>query len=119
MADYSQVTKALEAGVSPSDICSTCPWDRFCIVPPEMTKDDIHQRINGPEDEIADGEADANKAVNQIMKTVFNTILFSGKDTQAQVCPVLVVRMKSSDGKRIADSMKDQMKSWDDKVVTV
>jgi len=45
MSDYTKVSEALAEGVPPAAICSTCPWDRFCIEPPTMTKDDVSKKM--------------------------------------------------------------------------
>ena len=48
---------------------------------------------------------------------LMTSVLIGGKDTQAEVCPVLVARMRSSDGRRIVDSVRGLMQSWDDNEV--
>jgi hypothetical protein len=45
---------------------------------------------------------------------MIKAMTFAGRDTAAPVCPVLVDRLRSSDGKRIADALRELMTSWVD-----
>jgi hypothetical protein len=128
MASYTQVQEALAQGVEPSLICSTCPWSRPCIEPPEMTKSEIDKKLEeaqeqneavmkrtlGDDDDHVEG-----RALGSLMGTLMTTMLFAGKDTQATVCPVFVTRMQGSEGRKIADSIRSQMRAWDDSEVTL
>ncbi len=116
MSDYSRVSDALAAGATPAQLCGTCPWDRLCVTPPELTKDEIDRtktetiaemKKASPEDEASAG----------VMGQLLTTLFFSGKEREAQVCPVFVVRMRSSSGRVIADGIKAQMQGWDDDAV--
>ena len=124
MADYKQVTDALASGVEPALICSTCPWDRFCITPPSMTREDVDRQLEeskrSDEDAIAKSKAEGKDAgLGGIMGTLLTSMMVSGKDTQAQVCPVLVARMRGSEGRKIVDGVRSQMQTWDDSIVSV
>jgi hypothetical protein len=116
MANYTQVQEALTAGTSPADLCRTCPWDRLCITPPEMSRAEIERKMKESEDLLKAPKPDGTKdnGVGQIVGSLMTSMLYNGKDTQAQVCPVLVVRMKSSEGRSVVDGVRAQMKAWDD-----
>lgn len=119
MSNYQQVQDALSQGVSPADLCRTCPWDRLCISPPEMTRDQIErEQAKQCKESEAQMKEDPKGGMGAVVGTLLTSILYAGKDTAAQVCPVLVVRMRSSEGRAIADSVRAQMKAWDDSVVS-
>jgi len=46
--------------------------------------------------------------------TLMTAVLYAGKDTSAQVCPVFALRLRSSGGRKIADTFKGMMQEWDD-----
>lgn len=46
--------------------------------------------------------------------TLVTAMTYAGKDLAAQLCPVFALRLRSSGGRRIADSLKDAMQAWDD-----
>lgn len=117
MTDYSPVQKALAAGVQPAMLCTTCPWDRTCISPPAMTPADIEAKMSesARQDEERQAAAQAaGKAPEMPMGSLLTALVYAGKDTSAQVCPVFVLRLRSSGGRQIADAMKATMQGWDD-----
>jgi hypothetical protein len=84
-----------------------------------MTKDQIErEQARQREQSEAQMREDPKGGAGAIMGALLTSILYAGKDTSAQVCPVLVVRMRSSEGRAIADSVRAQMKAWDDSVVS-
>lgn len=101
MSNYQSVSDALDRGVEPEYICQTCPWDRLCINPPAMTRGEVEAKMPRK-----NGEPIADKDVT---KSLLDVILFAGKDTQAQVCPVLAVRLRSAEGKEVADTIRSIM----------
>lgn len=121
MSDYKRVGEALQDGADPSMICATCPWDRHCISPPTMTSEEIAaetERMKREDDErAARDQADGKSGFP--MGALLSAVMFAGKDTQAQVCPVFVSRMRSSGGREIADTLKSAMTAWDDNEVRV
>lgn len=124
MSDYSQVQQALASGTSPADICSTCPWDRFCINPPGMTKDQVDGQMA---DAMAQSNAAAEAAKAQgkeagagaLAGVLMTALTFAGKDSLGMMCPVFVVRLRSSEGRHLADGVRAQMKAWDDNKVGI
>lgn len=117
MSDYSRVADALDHGADPSMICQTCPWDRFCITPPDLTREEVKQQMA---DAVQKDKQDADAARAEGKETtlpvgvLLTALTVGGKDTSAQVCPVLVARLRSSDGRRVVDAVRCQMQAWDD-----
>lgn len=110
MTDYSAVTSELDRGTPPELLCATCPWNRPCITPPTMTKRDIEQRVKemaapGPMAELGDAKSNP-------LGGLLGALMFAGKDTAAQVCPVFVLRLSSEDGRAIADGIRNKMRNW-------
>ncbi len=125
MANYAQVQEALQQGMSPALLCSTCPWDRFCITPPEMTKAEIDAKqaeaARTQEEQAAAAKArgEESNGMGMILGTLMTSMLYVGKDLQATVCPVLTARMRSSEGRAVVDGVRAMMKSWDDSAVSL
>ena len=117
MNDFQPVQKALAGGADPAMLCATCPWDRNCVTPPSMTSADIDARIKeGSEmDEKRAAEARATgRDPGMPTGTLLSALMFAGRDTSASVCPVFALRLKSSGGRKIADTFKGLMQEWDD-----
>lgn len=115
--DYKAVQKALSDGADPAMLCATCPWDRNCFSPPTMTAADVEQQIAeaGRKDEMeAAADRSEGRAPRLPAGTLLTALLFAGKDTSAQVCPVFGMRLRSSGGRKIADTFKALMQEWDD-----
>ena len=115
MNDYRAVSDALAKGASPAALCATCPWDRYCINPPSMTRDDVDKRMKEAQakDEVK-AAAGNDKSGGVPINTILNIVTFASKDMEAMVCPVFALRLRSSDGRAIVDTMKASMKAWDD-----
>lgn len=112
MNDYESVSKALAGGAEPRLLCATCPWDRYCITPPTMTRADIDARMK--EAEQIDARPDKDGKEKMPIGSLLTAVMFAGRDTSAQVCPVFALRLKSSGGRAIADEVKARMQGWDD-----
>lgn len=108
MANYESVAKALAEGTEPAMLCATCPWDRNCVNPPEMSAGDIRQKI----DETAEAAKTAGHDAGTAVLTA--TVIYAGKDTALQACPVLAVRLRSADGRKAAEGVKNLMQNWND-----
>ena len=112
MNDYRQVSDALAKGADPKMLCMTCPWDRYCISPPSMTKSEVDAKIK--EAEVKDkAKLDADQGGSGMpINTILNMVTFASKDIEAMVCPVFALRLRSSDGREIVDTVKTAMKEW-------
>ena len=103
------IREALKTGADPHMICATCPWDRTCIKPPAMTTGDVEDALDPDRIMSETGEGEGF-----LFAAIVKAMTFVGRDTSAPVCPVLVDRLRSSDGKRIADALRELMTSWVD-----
>jgi hypothetical protein len=113
MTDYKPVQDALASGAEPAMLCATCPWDRSCVTPPVMTRADIDSQI--AEAAAADKRAMAEQGAGKMpVGSLLTALMFGGRDTAAQVCPVFALRLKSGAGRGIADSVRSLMQGWDD-----
>lgn len=107
MSDYQPVKNAMEAGTPPELICASCPWDRLCITPPQMTGADVQRHIDKAKRE--DAERDPEQR-GMPMGTLMTTLLFAGKDTNAQLCPVFSLKLRSPEGRQVADMLRAEMR---------
>lgn len=105
MSDYTAVKKAMEAGTPPELICQACPWDRLCITPPAMTGADVEETLRKAEQD--DAKRDPAR---QGMGVILTALIVGGKDTQAQLCPVFSMKLRSPDGRALADALRSQMR---------
>jgi hypothetical protein len=114
--DYQAVQKALVSGTDPAMLCATCPWDRNCFSPPAMTSADVEQQIAEAHAKDEQAAAEARAMGRDVMPTMtlMTALIYAGKDTAAQVCPVFGLRLRSSGGRKIADAFKALMQEWDD-----
>lgn len=117
MSDYEPVKKALSAGLDPAMLCQTCPWDRNCITPPAMTSAEIQAKLDEAlaADDRKAAEARATGAdPGMPVSSLLTAVTLGGRDTASQVCPVFALRLRSSGGRLIADSVRASMQQWDD-----
>jgi hypothetical protein len=118
-SDYQTVQEALKGGADPALLCATCPWDRHCVTPPVMTAAEVEQHVKdaAAADRVAFDEARlAGRAPGapEIAGTLLALSMFGGRHLSATVCPVFALRLRSSGGRRIADTFKGLMQAWDD-----
>lgn len=80
--------------------------------PPQMTSGEIEKQLKEA------SEADELQArINpgaMPAKTLMTALVYGGKDTALQSCPVLGLRFRSGDGRRIAEAVRAQMQAWTD-----
>jgi hypothetical protein len=115
MSDYNAVKQALASGADPAMLCATCPWDRNCVSPPEMTAGDIEKKMTeaSAQDQVAMLAARANGDTGAFpTATLVTAAIYAGKDTALQACPVLAVRLRGGDGRRLAETVRAAMQSW-------
>lgn len=104
---YEPVKKAMEAGTPPELICAACPWDRLCITPPSMTSGDVDRLIKEAEQkDMAKPGAEGRMPVSMLL----TALTFAGKDTAAQLCPVFALKLRSPEGRQLADSIRAEMR---------
>lgn len=108
MTDYKPVKDALAAGTPPELVCAACPWDRLCITPPSMTSGDIERHLDEAKRKDAeDREATGDKMP---MGTLMTALIFAGKDTAAQLCPVFALKLRGPEGRQVADTLRSSMR---------
>lgn len=113
MSDYQPVAKALAEGAEPAMLCQTCPWDRHCVNPPTMTAGEVEQQIKqaAETDRLAALAGDPGSQ-RMPVNTLVALTAYAGQDTAMQACPVLALRLRSSDGRKLADQVRGLMQSW-------
>ncbi len=112
MNDYGRVEEALKAGADPAMLCATCPWDRFCITPPEMTAEEVEAKIKEAEEK--DRQRDEARLVKgetpgMPVGMLLTAVTLGGRHRQANLCPVFAITLRTSQGKHLVDSLKTQM----------
>ena len=121
MSHVKKVEDALASGADPAMLCQTCPWDRYCIEPPDMSKADYEAQMEKAK---ADDEAEVErkKAAGQQaslpMGSLLTALTLGGRTTMGKMCPVFAARLRSSSGRGIADGLKQQMAAWDDEAMS-
>jgi hypothetical protein len=108
---YDQVEAAMSAGTPHELICAACPWDRLCIQPPAMTSAEIDAKVKAA---AAQDEAKGTHGTPATM--LITAMVYAGRDTSAQVCPVFAVKLRSPEGRQIADGVRASMRGADGSV---
>jgi hypothetical protein len=108
---YEDVKAQLEAGVDPSLLCATCPWDRLCINPPTMTADEVKAKMHAAVPKVGDDprhqtQAGASDALGQVLMTA---LAYGGRDTRAELCPVMAIEMRSPKGRTMNAALRERM----------
>jgi hypothetical protein len=106
---YLEVDNELARGIPPEVLCATCPWDRLCVRPPSMTKAEIERAVKDAEarDEARDPERKAMPA-----GMLLTAMTLGGRDRMGELCPVFALRLRTPEGRRIADSIRGVMREW-------
>jgi hypothetical protein len=107
---YDQVKKSMQAGTPLELICAACPWDRLCITPPTMSAADIDAAITEAEQKDK-AKADAGQT-GMPVQMLLTAIVFGGKDMTGQLCPVFAARLRSPDGRGVADTIRTAMQRF-------
>lgn len=103
---YDQVERELAKGTPAELLCATCPWDRLCVEPPTMTRADVDQRM-------AEAEARDKAKGDQFPTGMLLTALtVAGRESSGKLCPVFAMRLRSIDGRKVADGVRKLMREW-------
>jgi len=116
VSDYRTVADALASGADPDMICMTCPWDRYCITPPTMTKAEVDAARDKAqrEDKARVEEAKAKgEHAGMPVGSLLTALTIAGRDLSAQICPVLALRLRTQAGRGIVDNLKATMQAFD------
>jgi hypothetical protein len=117
LTNYEPVAKALAEGTDPAMLCVTCPWDRNCVNPPSISTAEVRKVIDeaGAEDKL---KALAAQSLGQPAPMPTATLMmvaaYAGRDTALQACPVLALRLRSADGRKVAEGVKALMQGWEE-----
>lgn len=103
---YNEVQEALVKGADPAMLCMTCPWDRNCVTPPAMTYAQVSQQMK-------DAQA-RDKREKSATHTLIAIATIGSSHLTAMVCPVFALRLRSSAGRDLADTVKQGMQNWDE-----
>jgi len=108
---HEQAKKDLAQGIPAELICATCPWDRLCVEPPSMSSAEIERQLE--EAKLIDQQNDPD-GKRMPVGTLMTTLAFVGRDSSGRLCPVFALRLRGSDGRQIADSLKSTMQTWEE-----
>lgn len=112
MGGYDDVARALREGREPEMLCVTCPWNRPCITPPEMTSAEVDAEIRvGQAADKAAAETSGQRGVPTGL--IIQTAIYAGRDTACQVCPVLALRIRTA-GEPIVKGLRAMMRIWEE-----
>jgi hypothetical protein len=117
--DYGRLEDALAAGAEPAMLCATCPWDRYCVTPPTMTKADVDEALRKAtaEDDLRAQQARSQgKEPPLPMGGLLTAITTGSRHRTASICPVFALRLRSGRGRDIVDGAKVLMQGWDDRL---
>lgn len=114
LSDYSAVKKALSEGTPPQMLCMTCPWDRNCVNPPAMTSAEIDAQLKDATEKDKLAAAEDPSGQRMPVGTLMAALVYAGKDTAIDACPVLGLRLRSGDGRKLADKIRADMQAWSD-----
>lgn len=106
---YDAVKRELTAGTPAELICATCPWDRLCVKPPAMTEHEVKAQIDAAE--TADRERDPS-GKGMPMGALMTALTLSGRASSGEMCPIFAARLRSPDGRGLADTMRSSMQNW-------
>ena len=82
--------------------CSSCNWNKQCILPPSMTREEVEAKINEAKEPEDGSPPNAFKAM--MLVSIFGT-----KDMEAHVCPVFADELRKS--AEMSNEIKELMKS--------
>lgn len=105
---YDQVKAELDRGTPAELLCATCPWDRLCVEPPQMSSQDVQRHIDGAVRKASQQDPESGSPLTGLLATM----IFSGKDSVGRLCPVFTLRLQGPDGRQIADGLRQQMRTW-------
>lgn len=107
---YEQVSAALRAGADPAMLCMTCPWDRYCVSPPQMTHAEVDAQLKKAAERDKVRAAAAGKSGTPV-QTLLTILAVGGEDMRSFVCPVFAMRLRTQEGRGMTDAIKAQMQA--------
>lgn len=113
MSTYESVKKAMAAGTPLELICASCLWDRLCVQPPKMSAAEIDEQIKQAERKDKELDPLGQKMPAGMLMTA---LMYAGKDSSGEMCPVFSTRLKSPEGRQIADALRQTMRTLGEEV---
>jgi hypothetical protein len=104
---YEPVREAMAAGTPHELICTGCPWSRPCVNTPEMATVDVDRKIAEAKREALAHGASARQA---LMVQITAVGMFGGRDQAGAMCPVFIARLRSPEGRQLADAIRTTMR---------
>ena len=83
--------------------CKDCQWDKVCLSPPSLTKEEVDKRI---EESTERGES-KGKDTN-MLGGLMAVMMLGGRDTDCKVCPIFANKLRS--GPEMSAKIKEWMK---------
>lgn len=112
---HEQAKKQLEAGTPAELICATCPWDRLCVEPPQVSNQEIQRHLDAAM--AKDKEQDPQQR-GMPVGSIMTALVFAGRDTSGRLCPVFASRLRGPDGRAVADGIRQQMRTFGEPAVS-
>lgn len=106
---HQQAKAELDRGTPAELICATCPWDRLCVEPPKMSQLDYQRTLDEAEakDKARDPQQTGLPAGMLLTALTMSPYVDSGR-----LCPVFALRLGGPDGRQLADSIRQTMRTW-------
>lgn len=111
--NYESVKNAMQAGTPLELICATCPWDRLCIAPPSMSSAEVKEKLAEAEAQ-DNAQAASQGSTGMPMVSILTALTLGGRDTMAEICPVFATRLRSREGRQLADGIRSTMQAFAD-----
>ncbi len=105
---YAAIAESMKKGAPPDLICGTCRWDVTCVQAPEMTTEQVEAQV----EKVAAGRPGGKPLdpPSALALRLTAVAMFGERDQLARMCPVLVARLRTDDGRTIADALKATMR---------
>jgi hypothetical protein len=88
-----------------------CPWDKFCIRPPQMTPEEVKKKLNEVGEEAKkegqEIEKEGKEKGGAVLGFILQGLFMVGKDTECQGCSVFIERLRND--KIVIEKIKELM----------
>ena len=86
--------------------CRSCSWNKNCIDPPAMTKEEVDGKIKSMLDKKVEEESKGGGLVGGMLAT----LMLAGKDVECIGCPIFIIRLRQSP--KLALEIRKLMQDW-------
>jgi len=84
--------------------CKTCQWNKLCIEPPTMTKEEVEEKTKPPE------LTKDDKGEGKLMGSMMSALFFAGRDKECTACSVFIDKLRSEP--ELSTKIKELMQSY-------